>query len=190
MIREEPTAELDSQFSSDDATPIPWTEGRERLEGAEVYWISTVRPDGRAHVTPLLSVWLDGALYFCTGPDDPDLKSLDRLVGVWEMPGEVQGWSPSSRWRVASSSSSASTSGSTDRGLKASRPSGTNGCYRAHGNARLAGGRQRQRRYRGLERSRARVRLLVLLASTLYTAVVRIVGALCFGRDLATAVGE
>jgi hypothetical protein len=31
MIRKEPTAELDSQFSSDDATPIPWAEGRERL---------------------------------------------------------------------------------------------------------------------------------------------------------------
>ena len=56
MIRKEPTAELDSQFSSDEATPIPWAEGRERLEGAEVYWISTVRPDGRPHVTPLLSV--------------------------------------------------------------------------------------------------------------------------------------
>jgi hypothetical protein len=68
MIRKEPTAELDSQFSSDDATPIPWAEGRERLEGAEVYWISTMRPDGRPRLTPLLSFWLDGALYFCTGP--------------------------------------------------------------------------------------------------------------------------
>ena len=56
MIRKEPTAELDSQFSSDEPTSIPWAEGRERLEGAEVYWISTVRPDGRPHVTPLLSV--------------------------------------------------------------------------------------------------------------------------------------
>jgi hypothetical protein len=59
MIRKEPTAELDSQFSSDEATPIPWVEGRKRLEGADVYWISTVGPDGRPHVTPLLSVWLD-----------------------------------------------------------------------------------------------------------------------------------
>jgi len=76
MIRKEPTAELDSQFSSDEATPIPWAEGRERLEGAEVYWISTVRPDGRPHVTPLLSVWLDGALYFCTGSDERKAKNL------------------------------------------------------------------------------------------------------------------
>ena len=70
MIDKKATAELNSQFSSDKATPIPWAEGHERLEGAEVYWISTVRPDGRPHVTPLLSVWLDGALYFCTGPDE------------------------------------------------------------------------------------------------------------------------
>jgi hypothetical protein len=69
MIDKEPTAELDSQFSSDDATPIPWAEGRERLEEAEVYWISTVRPFVRAHLTPLPAVWLDGALYFSTGPD-------------------------------------------------------------------------------------------------------------------------
>jgi Pyridoxamine 5'-phosphate oxidase len=78
MSRKEPTAELDSQFSSDDATPIPWVEGRERPEGAEVYWISSVRPDGRPHVTPLLSVWLDGTLYFCTGPDERKAKNLVR----------------------------------------------------------------------------------------------------------------
>jgi hypothetical protein len=32
MIRKEPAAELDLQFSSDDTTPIPWAEGRESLE--------------------------------------------------------------------------------------------------------------------------------------------------------------
>ena len=78
MIDKEPAAELDSQFSSDDAAPRAWAEGRKRLEGAEVYWISTVRPDGRPHVTPLLSAWLDGALYFCTGQDERKAKNLVR----------------------------------------------------------------------------------------------------------------
>ena len=32
--------------------------------------LSTVRPNGRPHVTPLLSVWLDDAAHFCTGPDE------------------------------------------------------------------------------------------------------------------------
>ncbi len=78
MIRKEPTAELDSQFSSAAATPIPWAEGRKCLEGAEVYWISTLCPDGRPHVTPLLSVWLDDALYFCTDPNERKAKNLAR----------------------------------------------------------------------------------------------------------------
>lgn len=75
MAGKEPTTEL-QQFSSDDATPTPWSEARERLETAEVYWLSTVRPDGRPHVTPLVSVWLDGALYFATGSSERKAKNL------------------------------------------------------------------------------------------------------------------
>jgi nitroimidazol reductase NimA-like FMN-containing flavoprotein (pyridoxamine 5'-phosphate oxidase superfamily) len=37
-----------------------------------------VRPDGRPHVTPLISVWLDDALYFCTGPDERKARNLAR----------------------------------------------------------------------------------------------------------------
>ncbi len=76
MTAKEPVAELEPRFSSDDATPTPWGEGRERLERAGIYWLSTVRPDGRPHVTPLLAVWLDGALYFCTGPDERKAGNL------------------------------------------------------------------------------------------------------------------
>jgi general stress protein 26 len=78
MAEREPVAELDPQFSSEDATPTAWAEARERLEKAEVYWLSTVRPDGRPHVTPLLSIWLDGALYFCTGPGERKARNLAR----------------------------------------------------------------------------------------------------------------
>lgn len=78
MIGKEPVAEPEPRFSSDGATPTAWTEARERLERAEVYWLATVRPDGRPHVTPLLSVLLDGALYFSTGPDERKAKNLAR----------------------------------------------------------------------------------------------------------------
>lgn len=37
------------------------------LEEAQVFWISTVRPDGRPHVTPCAAVWREGILYFDTG---------------------------------------------------------------------------------------------------------------------------
>jgi catechol 2,3-dioxygenase-like lactoylglutathione lyase family enzyme/uncharacterized pyridoxamine 5'-phosphate oxidase family protein len=50
--------------------------GTRRLDDAQVYWLSTVRPDGRPHVTPLLSIWLDDALYFCTGRDERKANNL------------------------------------------------------------------------------------------------------------------
>lgn len=76
MATIDPVAELHPQFSSDGATPIPWAEAIRRLEKAEVYWLTTVRPDGRPHVTPLLSVWLDDTLYFCTGASERKAKNL------------------------------------------------------------------------------------------------------------------
>ncbi len=76
MTGKEPVAELDPRFSSNDATPTAWAEASERLATAEVYWLSTVRPDGRPHVTPLIAVWLDGALHFCTGPGERKAQNL------------------------------------------------------------------------------------------------------------------
>ncbi len=76
MAGSEPVTELDARYSGEDATPTGWAEAQGRLADAQVYWLSTVRPDGRPHVTPLLSVWLDGALYFCTGPDERKAKNL------------------------------------------------------------------------------------------------------------------
>jgi nitroimidazol reductase NimA-like FMN-containing flavoprotein (pyridoxamine 5'-phosphate oxidase superfamily) len=73
-----PAAELDARYSSEGATPVSWEEASTQLEEAEVFWISTVRPDGRPHVTPLIAVWLDGALHFCTGPDERKARNLNR----------------------------------------------------------------------------------------------------------------
>lgn len=72
----EPATEIDARFSMPDAAPTEWAEGRKRIEAAELFWLSTVRPDGRPHVTPLISVWIDGASYFCTGPDERKAKNL------------------------------------------------------------------------------------------------------------------
>lgn len=76
MVEREPVAELGSAFSSDGAAPTGWAQARADLQDAPVYWLSTVRPDGRPHVTPLLAVWLDGALYFCTGPTERKARNL------------------------------------------------------------------------------------------------------------------
>ncbi len=78
MINQEPVSELHAQFSSEGVTPTPWAEAREHLEKAEIYWLSTVRPDGRPHVTPLVAVWLDRALYFSTGAGERKAQNLAR----------------------------------------------------------------------------------------------------------------
>src|SRR4029450_9328846 len=44
--------ELDSRFSSEGAAATRWSDVEAVLEDAAVFWISTVRPDGRPHATP------------------------------------------------------------------------------------------------------------------------------------------
>lgn len=78
MAREQPVTELDARYSSDGAAATEWAEAHEALAAAEVFWLSSVRPDGRPHVTPLLAIWLDGGLYFCTGPDERKAGNLAR----------------------------------------------------------------------------------------------------------------
>jgi nitroimidazol reductase NimA-like FMN-containing flavoprotein (pyridoxamine 5'-phosphate oxidase superfamily) len=65
-----PTTTLDPRFSDAGATATSWSAARAVLEAAQLSWISTVRADGRPHVTPLVAVWLDDALYFTTGADE------------------------------------------------------------------------------------------------------------------------
>ena len=76
MTTNQPVTELDPRFSGEDATARPWSEAIAHLEKAEVFWLSTVRPDGRPHVTSLLAIWLDGALYFSTGPTERKAKNI------------------------------------------------------------------------------------------------------------------
>jgi hypothetical protein len=76
MTDTEPVTELDDRFSDPGASPTEWAQGRRALEEAELYWLTTVRPDGRPHVTPLIAVWLDGALYFTTGSAERKAKNL------------------------------------------------------------------------------------------------------------------
>src|SRR5512133_2752112 len=71
-----PEIQLHEQFSSPDAAAMPWDEAATVLGEAEIYWVTTVRPDGRPHVTPLVAVWLDDALYFCTGDDERKARNL------------------------------------------------------------------------------------------------------------------
>lgn len=68
--------ELDARYSVPAADVQGWADARDRWQRAEVYWLSTVRPDGRPHVTPLISVWLNDGAYFCTGPTERKAKNV------------------------------------------------------------------------------------------------------------------
>ena len=50
--------------------PIPWSRAVEQLEAgkAQSFWLATVRPDGRPHVAAVGARWVDGKLYFTSGP--------------------------------------------------------------------------------------------------------------------------
>ncbi|MFJ9677238.1 pyridoxamine 5'-phosphate oxidase family protein [Streptomyces sp. NPDC101194] len=76
MSELEPIAELDTRYSHESATACPWSTAQELLTGAETYWLSTVRPDGRPHVTPLIGVWSGHALYFSTGASERKGRNL------------------------------------------------------------------------------------------------------------------
>ena len=69
---------IDKRFSDPEAEPTPWAEALGALEQAELYWITTVRPDGRPHVTPLIGVAADEAVYFCTGLEEQKGRNLEH----------------------------------------------------------------------------------------------------------------
>lgn len=72
----EPVTTLDTRFSDPGAVATDWNETRRSLETAELFWICTVRTDGRPHVTPLVAVWLEGVIYFCTGAQEQKAVNL------------------------------------------------------------------------------------------------------------------
>ncbi|SNT18801.1 Pyridoxamine 5'-phosphate oxidase [Actinomadura meyerae] len=75
---QDPVTELDERFSDPAAQATPWATTLKALETAQLFWITTVRADGRPHVTPLVAVWLDDALHFCTGPSEQKALNLSH----------------------------------------------------------------------------------------------------------------
>jgi nitroimidazol reductase NimA-like FMN-containing flavoprotein (pyridoxamine 5'-phosphate oxidase superfamily) len=78
----EPITELNPDFSSPEAVARPWSEVVDVLTTSEMFWLSTVRADGRPHVTPLPAMWFDGLLYFTTGPGEQKARNLEHHPDV------------------------------------------------------------------------------------------------------------
>jgi nitroimidazol reductase NimA-like FMN-containing flavoprotein (pyridoxamine 5'-phosphate oxidase superfamily) len=81
-MKPDPIPEIDSRFSEPEAGPTPWSDVAHVLERAELYWLTTVRSDGRPHVTPLIGVAQDGAVHFCTGLREQKARNLEHSTRV------------------------------------------------------------------------------------------------------------
>jgi nitroimidazol reductase NimA-like FMN-containing flavoprotein (pyridoxamine 5'-phosphate oxidase superfamily) len=75
---------IDKRFSDPKADAARWPDVERLLQQAELYWLTTVRADGRPHVTPLIGLWHDGAAHFVTGADEQKARNLehDRRVAL------------------------------------------------------------------------------------------------------------
>src|ERR687893_492481 len=74
----DPTSKFDGRFSDPEAAPTPWADAERVLEASELYWLTTVRADGRPHVTPLIGVLEDDAMHFCTGLGEQKARNLEH----------------------------------------------------------------------------------------------------------------
>ncbi|MTD12654.1 pyridoxamine 5'-phosphate oxidase family protein [Nakamurella sp. YIM 132087] len=73
-----PAGALDARFSQPEEPATEWSAVQAALEDAEIFWVSSLQQDGELHVTPLIAVWSEGALHFCTGPTEQKARNLER----------------------------------------------------------------------------------------------------------------
>src|SRR5258708_12500761 len=60
------------------AKTIPWSRTLKQLGGntAGSYWLATTDPGGRPHVAAVGALWVDGKLYFTSGPRTRKSRNL------------------------------------------------------------------------------------------------------------------
>ena len=86
---------IDPRFGDASATAPDWTDVEARLTAAQLYWLVTVRADGRPHAVPLCGVWHGGTFAFVTGEREQKMRNLehDAHVAVTAGPLGAHGWS-------------------------------------------------------------------------------------------------
>ena len=60
---------------------LPWSRPRDVLDGIDpatttTWFLGTVRPEGRPHAAGVGAAWIDGNLYFVSGPETQKSKDL------------------------------------------------------------------------------------------------------------------
>lgn len=55
---------------------LPWSWAEDKLRGSHDYWLGSVWPDGRPHLTPVWGVWADGAFWFSSAGASRKARNL------------------------------------------------------------------------------------------------------------------
>jgi PPOX class probable F420-dependent enzyme len=81
MTKEEPRAGrpdiVDYGIKPEDqGVLLPWAGVQAAMEAARNYWVSTTRPDGRPHATPVWGIWLEGVFMFAAGRSSRKSRNL------------------------------------------------------------------------------------------------------------------
>src|ERR1700688_382877 len=76
MTSQYPLTMLDARYSSENAQAKPWPDALAELDKATLFWVVSVRQDGRPHVTPVVGVWADDAFYFSSGAAEQKSRNL------------------------------------------------------------------------------------------------------------------
>ncbi len=86
--------QIDPRYGDSSATAPPWGDIERLLTEAQLYWIVTVRVDGRPHAVPLVGVWHAGAFVFCTGAQEQKHRNLEANPQVAVTTGSTgaNGW--------------------------------------------------------------------------------------------------
>jgi hypothetical protein len=75
------------------AAPIPWSRAQKQLEAGSggTFWLATTDPKGHPHLAGVGALWVDGRIYFVTGPrtrkgrnlaTNPDCVLSVSLTGI------------------------------------------------------------------------------------------------------------
>ena len=85
---------IDPRYGDATAIAPSWGDIERLLVAAQLYWIVTVRADGRPHAVPLVGVWHDGAFAFCTGAEEQKHRNLQQNPHVAVTTGSTgtNGW--------------------------------------------------------------------------------------------------
>jgi general stress protein 26 len=85
---------ISPDYGNPAATTPDWADIEQRLAEAQLYWLVSVRRDGRPHAVPVCGLWRDGAFFFTTGDAEQKMRNLehDPHVVVTAGPLGAGGW--------------------------------------------------------------------------------------------------